>query len=74
MKACLTRPLHVARTNYFLRHALDLDAAAKQGRNKAHSLHPQLSSPAFCTMLKFPSAKPCPAAEQKPATWGNRLF
>lgn len=74
MKACFTRPLHVACAKYFLRHALDPDTPAKQGRRKAHSLHLQLSFTAFCIMLQFPRAKPCPEAEEKPATWGDRLF
>lgn len=74
MKACFTRPLHVACAKYFLRHALGSDTPAKQGRRKAHSLHLQLSFTAFCIMLQFPSAKPCLEAEQKPATWGDRLF
>lgn len=37
---------------------------------RSSSSPPQL----FCIMLKFSSAKPCPAAEQKPATWGDRLL
>lgn len=45
----------------------------KHRKKRARSLHPQLSFPVSCIILKFQSEKPCPAAREQPTVWGDRL-